>query len=116
MISEIIMKKYLLAINQGTTSSSAIIFDDKAKLIASEQIELNIITENSGWVEQNAEEIWETVNAVIKKVIIESKIKTCEIAGIGITNQRETTILWDKNTGKPLYRSIVWQSRQSDKI
>lgn len=110
------MKKYVLAIDQGTTSSRAIIFDNKAKLIASEQIELNIITEHNGWVEQNAEEIWGTVYEAVKKVFKKVNINSRQIFGLGITNQRETTILWDKNTGKPLYNAIVWQSRQSQKI
>ena|SRR5690554_2367993 len=101
------MKKYILAIDQGTTSSRAIIFDNKARKVASDQMELSLITEHSGWVEQNPEEIWETVYAVVKRVINKSNIDISEIAGIGITNQRETTILWDKNTGKPLYRAIV---------
>lgn len=110
------MKKYVLAIDQGTTSSRAIIFDENGKNIASSQMELSLITPNNGWVEQNPEEIWETVYAVVKKVINSSKIDPKLIAGIGITNQRETTILWDKNTGKPVYNAIVWQSRQSSII
>ena len=110
------MKKYVLSIDQGTTSSRAIIFDEKAKAVASSQMELSLITPHSGWVEQNPFEIWETVYAVIKDVINDSPINLCDITGIGITNQRETTILWDKNTGKPIYNAIVWQSRQSSSI
>lgn len=110
------MKKYILAIDQGTTSSRAIIFDEKAKPIAISQMELSLMTPHSGWVEQNPLEIWETVYAVIKDVINDSQLSLKDITGIGITNQRETTILWDRVTGKPLYNAIVWQSRQSSQI
>ncbi|HHU56355.1 MAG TPA: glycerol kinase GlpK [Acholeplasmataceae bacterium] len=107
------MKKYVLAIDQGTTSSRAIIFDEKGKNIASSQLEVSLITPKNGWVEQNPEEIWETVYEVVKRVYNKTSV---EITGIGITNQRETTILWDKKTGKPIYNAIVWQSRQSQSI
>lgn len=110
------MKKYILSIDQGTTSSRAMIFDEKANVIAKSQMELSLISPKSGWIEQNPLEIWETVYAVIKDVINESNLSLCDITGIGITNQRETTILWDKVTGKPLYNAIVWQSRQSSAI
>jgi glycerol kinase len=110
------MNKYILAIDQGTTSSRAIIFNEKAKAIASSQMELSIQAPHSGWVEQNPLEIWETVIAVIKDVVNDSDISFADINAIGITNQRETAILWDKLTGKPLYNAIVWQSRQSSLI
>jgi glycerol kinase len=110
------MKNYILAIDQGTTSTRAIIFDKAGKAVTSSQMNLSLYSPRSGWAEQNANEIWETVYAVIKDVLNSSNIPLDEIAGIGITNQRETTILWDKKTGKPVYNAIVWQSRQSQSI
>ena len=110
------MKKYVLAIDQGTTSSRVILFDKENNIIASSQLEVGIICEHSGWVEQNALEIWETVYECLKMVISKPNVNPLEIASIGITNQRETTIIWDKITGKPLCNAIVWQSRQSTEI
>lgn len=110
------MKNYILAIDQGTTSTRAIIFNKLGKAVATSQMNLTLYNPHSGWAEQNANEIWETVLAVIKDVINESDIPNEEIAGLGITNQRETTIIWDKKTGKPVYHAIVWQSRQSQAI
>ena len=110
------MKKYILAIDQGTTSSRVILFDKENNIILSSQLEVGIICEHSGWVEQNALEIWETVYECLKMVITNPKINPTEIASIGITNQRETTIIWDKTTGNPLCNAIVWQSRQSTDI
>lgn len=110
------MKKYVLAIDQGTTSSRAIIFDEKGKNIIDSQMELSLICPKSGWVEQNPLEIWETVYEVIKEVIGAGKVDYRDILSIGITNQRETTIIWDKNTGEAVYNAIVWQSRQSQGI
>lgn len=110
------MGKYILAIDQGTTSSRVILFDCNNNIVACEQIEVGIICEQSGWVEQNGLEIWETVYECLKMVISNPKINASDILAIGITNQRETSIIWDKNTGKPLCNAIVWQSRQSQKI
>ena len=110
------MKKYIMAIDQGTTSSRAIIFNKKAKIIASSQKEFPQIFPKSGWVEHDANAIWNSIQSVIAEVFIESGIKPNQIASIGITNQRETTVIWDKNTGLPIYNAIVWQSRQSADI
>lgn len=110
------MKKYVLSIDQGTTSSRAILFDDKSNIVCQRGLEVGIICEKSGWVEQNALEIWESVVECIKMVIDQSNISVKDIAAIGITNQRETSIIWDKVTGKPLCNAIVWQSRQSQSI
>ena len=110
------MKKYIMAIDQGTTSSRAIIFNKKAEIIASSQKEFPQIFPKSGWVEHDANAIWNSVQSVIAEVFIESGIKPNQIASIGITNQRETTVIWDKNTGLPIYNAIVWQSRQSADI
>ena len=110
------MGKYVLAIDQGTTSSRVILFDKENNIVASSQLEVGIICRESGWVEQNALEIWETVYECLKMVITNNKINPLDIVSIGITNQRETTIIWDKVTGKPLCPAIVWQSRQSQDI
>ena len=110
------MKKYIMAIDQGTTSSRAIIFNKKAEIIASSQKEFPQIFPKYGWVEHDANAIWNSIQSVIAEVFIESGIKPNQIASIGITNQRETTVIWDKNTGLPIYNAIVWQSRQSADI
>ena len=110
------MKKYIMTIDQGTTSSRAIIFNKKAEIIASSQKEFPQIFPKSGWVEHDANAIWNSIQSVIAEVFIESGIKPNQIASIGITNQRETTVIWDKNTGLPIYNAIVWQSRQSADI
>lgn len=109
-------KKYILAIDQGTTSSRAIIFDKKGNKISQAQLEFRQIFPASGWVEHDAEEIWHTTYEVIKEAINREEISTEDIAGIGITNQRETTVVWDRKTSKPIYNAIVWQSRQSKEI
>lgn len=109
-------REYILTIDQGTTSTRAIIFDKYSNIIASSQIEIEIFCPKNGWVEQNPEEIYESVVTTIKNVIRKSKVAISNIKCIGITNQRETTIMWDKNTGKPVYHAIVWQSRQSQNI
>ena len=110
------MKKLLLSIDQGTTSSRSILFDLKGKKIFSSQIEFEQIFPNSGWVEHNPEEIWKVTLKTIKEAINKSKKLKSKIISIGITNQRETTILWDKDTGKPIYNAIVWQDRRTQKI
>ena len=109
-------REYILTIDQGTTSTRAIIFDKYSNMISSNQIEIEIICPENGWVEQNPEEIYESVVTTIKNAIRQAKINISDIKCIGITNQRETTILWNKKTGKPVYNAIVWQSRQSQEI
>lgn len=106
----------MLAIDQGTTSSRAIIFDKETNIIAVSQKEITQIFPQSGWVEQDANEIWISVMFVIMDVIRKAGIKPNQISGIGITNQRETTVVWDKTTGVPIYNAIVWQSRQTASI
>ena len=110
------MKKYVMAIDQGTTSSRAIIFNKKAEIITSSQKEFPQIFPKSGWMEHDANAIWNSVQSVIAEAFIESGIKPNQIDSIGITNQRETTVIWDKETGLPIYNAIVWQSRQSADI
>lgn len=109
-------KKYVLAIDQGTTSSRAILFNKNGEPVAIEQQEFKQYFPHSGWVEHDANEIWASVLAVIVGVIEKAEISPREIAAIGITNQRETTVVWEKKTGKPIYRAIVWQSRQTASI
>lgn len=110
------MEKYIMAIDQGTTSSRAIIFDKAGNHIGTSQKEFTQYFPEAGWVEHDAHEIWNSVQSVIAGTFIESGVKPDQIAGIGITNQRETTVVWDKETGLPIYHAIVWQSRQSAQI
>jgi len=109
-------KKYIMALDQGTTSSRAILFDKSGKSYHTAQQEFTQYFPQSGWVEHNADEIWSSILAVIAGVLSEKNITAEQIEGIGITNQRETTVVWDKNTGKPIYNAIVWQSRQTAEI
>lgn len=109
-------EKYIMAIDQGTTSSRAIIFNKKGEKIASSQKEFPQIFPQAGWVEHNANQIWNSVQSVIAGAFIVSSIKPGQIEAIGITNQRETTVVWDKKTGLPIYNAIVWQSRQTAPI
>ena len=107
------MKKFLVAIDQGTTSSRAILFSLFGKPIYTSQKEFTQYFPKDGWVEHNPNEIWNTVKKVLTDVIAKSKKLEGKILTIGITNQRETTILWDKKTGKHVYNAIVWQDRRS---
>ena len=108
------MKKFIISIDQGTTSSRAILFDLKGKPVFSSQKEFTQYFPKSGWVEHDPEEIWKTVKKTLKDVIKKAKSINGKILSIGITNQRETTVLWDKVTGKPVYRAIVWQDRRQE--
>lgn len=110
------MESYILSIDQGTTSSRAILFNKKGELVHSSQKEFRQSYPKPGWVEHNANEIWGTVLSVLAAVLTESGVQQTQIAGIGITNQRETTVVWDKRTGQPVYPAIVWQSRQTQAI
>ena len=104
---------YILAIDQGTTSSRAIIFDGAIQVIALAQQEFTQHFPQSGWVEHEVADIWETCIATCREAIAKAGISASEIAAIGITNQRETTLVWDKDTGKPVYNAIVWQDRRT---
>ena len=108
------LKKYILSIDAGTTSSRAIIFNKNAEVIEIAQYEFSQFFPKEGWVEHDAIEIWNTQLKAIKDVVSKSKIDPNEIDSIGITNQRETTIIWDKHTGKPVYNAIVWQDRRQE--
>ncbi|WP_327857674.1 glycerol kinase GlpK [Acinetobacter guillouiae] len=104
---------YLLSLDQGTTSSRAIIFDEHGKVYASAQRETQIRTPHSGWVEQDAMEIWTTQITVVQQAIASARLLAKDIKALGLTNQRETTVVWDKRTGKPLAPAIVWQDRRA---
>ena len=110
------MIKYILSLDQGTTSSRAILFDSFGNIKFSAQKEFEQHFPENGWVEHNPEEIWRTQLETARNVIQYADAKPEEIAAIGITNQRETTIVWDKNTGKAIYNAIVWQDRRTAKI
>lgn len=110
------MNKYILAIDQGTTSTRAIIFDKESNILAMASEEIKQIYPKPGWVEHNANQIWVSVLAVMARALLDAGIKANQIHAIGITNQRETTVVWDKQTGAPIYNAIVWQSRQTKDI
>ncbi len=107
---------YILALDQGTTSSRAILFDKSGSIIATEQQEFTQIYPKPGWVEHNAQEIWQTQLKVAKAVLTNNNVKASEVAAIGITNQRETTIVWEKSSGEPIYNAIVWQDRRTASV
>lgn len=113
---KLIMGKYILSIDQGTTSSRAILFNKEGEIVGVAQREFKQHFPKAGWVEHDANEIWTSVLSVIASVLNENNVKAFEITGIGITNQRETTVVWDKETGRPIYNAIVWQSRQTQAI
>ena len=108
-------KKYVLTLDQGTTSSRTVIFDDKGEICGMSQKETRQIYPNHGWVEQDPEEIYQTQIETLKNVIQENGIKTLAIEALGIANQRETTVVWNKSTGKPIYNAIVWQDVRTSK-
>lgn len=105
--------RYILSLDQGTTSSRAIVFDHSGTIVAVAQKEFPQHFPNPGWVEHDPEDIWSSQFSVMAEVLAKSGIKTDELAGIGITNQRETTVVWDRTTGKPLSNAIVWQDRRT---
>jgi len=107
------MKNYILALDQGTTSSRAIIYDQNGLPFATAQKEFTQIYPQPGWVEHDPEEIWSTQAGVAQEAISKAGIKSNDLAAIGITNQRETTVVWNKSTGKPVYNAIVWQDRRT---
>ena len=107
------MSHYILALDQGTTSSRSIVFDKKGNIISSAQKEFEQIYPQPGWVEHDAEEIWSTQFGTMAEAVAKANITMKQVAGIGITNQRETTVVWERNTGKPIYHAIVWQDRRT---
>lgn len=110
------MKKYVIALDQGTTSSRTIIFDKEQNIVGVAQKEFTQIYPKQGWVEHNPMEIWSSQYGVLNEAMAQAGIRADEVAAIGITNQRETTVVWDKNTGVPVYNAIVWQCRRTSNI
>ncbi|MBU7314587.1 glycerol kinase GlpK [Paenibacillus oleatilyticus] len=110
------MERFILSLDQGTTSSRAILFNHDSRIVSAVQKEFTQYYPQPGWVEQDAEEIWESVVSVISLCLSKAGIGPSQVVAIGIANQRETTIVWDKMTGKPIYNAIVWQSRQTAPI
>ncbi|AQW22077.1 glycerol kinase [Lentilactobacillus curieae] len=106
-------EQYIMAVDEGTTSTRAIIFNNAGEIVAKSQREFHQYFPKSGWVEHDANEIWNAVQSVISESLIGGDIPPYKVRGIGVTNQRETTIIWDKNTGEPVYHAIVWQSKQT---
>ena len=103
----------IMALDQGTTSSRAFIYDENFRIIAISQKPLGIYYPENGWIEQNPEEIWDSIVTVGREVISKAGIDSSQIDAIGITNQRETSLLWNKHTGEPIYNAIVWQDRRT---
>lgn len=110
------MENYILSLDQGTTSTRAILFNQAGEIVHSAQREFTQYFPKPGWVEHNANEIWGTVLAVVATCLTEANVKAKQIAGIGITNQRETAVVWEKETGKTIHNAVVWQSRQTAEI
>jgi len=112
----ILMEKYVLSIDQGTTSTRAIVFDESGSVISTGQLEHKQIMTKPGWVEHDPMEIWGNAREVIGTALSRANITRHDIAAVGITNQRETTIVWNKTTGKPVYNAIVWQDTRTQDI
>jgi glycerol kinase len=110
------MKEKIISIDQGTTSTRSVLYDKKGDFISSAQQEFNQFFPKDGWVEHNPEDIWQSVLFTLQKLVKESGITTSEIASIGITNQRETALIWNKKTGKPIHNAIVWQDRRTSEF
>ena len=110
------MENYILSLDQGTTSTRAILFNRAGEIVHSAQREFTQYFPKPGWVEHNANEIWGSVLAVVATCLTEANVKATQITGIGITNQRETAVVWEKETGKPIHNAVVWQSRQTAEI
>jgi glycerol kinase len=110
------MAQYAAALDQGTTSTRCMIFDHGGQVVAIEQLEHEQIYPQPGWVEHDPNEIWQRTRQVLDAALTKSKANASDIAALGITNQRETTVVWDKNTGEPVYNAIVWQDTRTDKI
>src|SRR4051812_33947034 len=110
------MAEYVLAIDQGTTSSRAILFDHRGTIAASGQLEHEQIFPQAGWVEHDPAEIWSNVREVIARALVAAHATAADVAAIGITNQRETTVVWNKTTGEPVYNAIVWQDTRTQPI
>lgn len=110
------MKQYVIAIDQGTTSSRAIVFDRSGNIVSSGQKEHEQIFPQAGWVEHNPVEIWDNIREVIGSALSKANLTSHDIAAVGITNQRETAVVWDRTTGRPVYNAIVWQDTRTQDI
>jgi glycerol kinase len=110
------MPKYIAAIDQGTTSTRCILFDHTGNIVAADQKEHQQIYPKPGWVEHDALEIWEHTQRVVRGAMEKSEAEVADIVAIGITNQRETTLIWERDTGRPVYNAIVWQDTRTDAI
>jgi glycerol kinase len=110
------MADFVGAVDQGTTSTRFMIFDHGGNEIAKHQLEHEQILPQAGWVEHNPVEVWERTSAVIMTALGQAKLSASDLAAVGVTNQRETTVIWDKNTGRPYYNAIVWQDTRTDRI
>lgn len=106
-------QQYIMSIDEGTTSTRAILFNNDGDIVGKAQREFHQYFPKSGWVEHDANEIWNAVQSVISEALINADVQPYKVRGIGVTNQRETTVIWDKNTGQPIYHAIVWQSKQT---
>src|SRR5690348_13862070 len=104
---------HILALDQGTTSSRAILFDHAGRIVASAQREFRQIFPRAGWVEHDPEEIWTSQRDVAAEVLKTARLAATDVAAIGITNQRETTVVWERATGRPIHNAIVWQDRRT---
>ena len=107
------MQGYILALDQGTTSCRALVFNRKGTIISTAQKEFEQHFPKPGWVEHDAGEIWEVQAEMAAKALRQANLKPSDIKGIGITNQRETVVVWDKNTGEPIHKAIVWQDKRT---
>ena len=110
------MAKYAAALDQGTTSSRAMVFDHSGRVVSVAQKEHEQIYPKPGWVEHDAKEIWARSQEVLDEALSQAGASTDDIAGLGITNQRETALVWDRNTGEPVHNAIVWQDTRTDKL
>src|SRR3954470_3623174 len=109
-------RKYLLALDQGTTSSRAIVFSEAGEIVAVAQREFRQYFPQPGWVEHDAEEIWSSQRDVACEALANAGVWRADLAAIGITNQRETVVVWDRSTGQPIHRAIVWQDRRTSDV
>ena len=109
-------QKYILSIDQGTTSTRAIIFDHAGQIVSTGQKEHEQIFPKSGWVEHDPIEIWKNTRSVVGEALTSADINRHQLAAVGITNQRETAVVWDKATGEPVYNAIVWQDTRTQRI
>jgi glycerol kinase len=108
-----VTQKMIIALDQGTTSSRAVLFNHDADIVGVSQQEFTQHFPKSGWVEHDAKEIWESQFSVLQKLVADFQLTPDDVVAIGITNQRETTVVWNKKTGKPVYNAIVWQDRRT---